>query len=364
MSGAAIPVAAPGLLAPRERADVRAAIDRVLTSGVFVGGAEVDAFEAAFAASVGVGMHCAGVGSGLDALILSLVALDLPRGGQVLVPPNDGGYAALAVQAAGLLPVGLDVSDEGLVSLPGIQSRCGPSTVAVIATHVHGLAVHLDPVAAWCRSRSIALVEDCSQAHGARGVALHGDASAFSFYPTKNLGALGDAGAVLTPRADLADRIRGLREYGWGPRHVVSHPQGRNSRLDAVQAAVLRARLPYLARATEERRRIVSRYREAIPWARFLARDDDTFVAHHAVIVDDDRDRLMHLLGQAQIQVAVHYPALVAEMPGLTLHGGHDAPVAAALRDRQVSLPCFPGMSEQQVDRVCAVLTAWGASRG
>ena len=354
-----IPVAAPGRMPPAELLAVREAVSAVVDSGSYVGGDVVSKFELEFARTVGPGRHCVSVASGLDALILALLALDLPRGSTVLVPPNDAGFAALAVQSVGLMPVLTDVSEEGLATADLVAAHATPDLSALIITHLHGLAADLSGISGWCRERGVRLVEDCAQAHGARGIGLLGDAATFSFYPTKNLGALGDGGAVVTADPRLAEQVCALREYGWGDRFVVQHAHGRNSRLDALQAAVLSARLPYLERNNATRREVVTRYRVAAPDVRFLARDDTSFVAHHAVVVDPARDQLSTHLHRAGIGHAVHYPTLVSDMTGITLAGASSTPVARRQRDHLISLPCFPGITEREVDEVSEVLRVW-----
>jgi dTDP-4-amino-4,6-dideoxygalactose transaminase len=338
---------------------VSVAVSAVVSSGTYVGGDVVSRFEVEFARAVGPARYCVSVASGLDALILALSGLGLPHQSSVLVPPNDAGFAALAVQSVGLVPVLMDVSEEGLATAELITASATPDVSALIVTHLHGLAADLSGVGEWCRERGVRLVEDCAQAHGAQGVGLLGDVATFSFYPTKNLGALGDGGAVVTADPNLAKRLRSLREYGWGDRFSVQIRDGRNSRLDAVQAAVLLARLPYLEGNNSTRRDVVARYQEAAPNVRFLARDDSSFVAHHAVVVDPTRDGLMARLQRAGIGHAVHYPALVSEMPGISLGGTADTPTARRLRDQLISLPCFPGITDHEVDAVSAVLATW-----
>ena len=363
MKSQVIPLAAPGRMPAEEMQAVSAAVSAVVASGTYVGGDVVSTFELEFARAVGPDRYCVSVASGLDALILALCALDLPRGSAVLVPPNDAGFAALAVQSVGLVPVLMDVSAEGLATAELIDASATPDVSALIVTHLHGLAADLSGVGEWCRERGVRLVEDCAQAHGAQGVGLLGDAATFSFYPTKNLGALGDGGAVVTADPNLAKQVLSLREYGWGERFSVQIRDGRNSRLDAVQAAVLLARLPYLEGNNSTRRDVVARYQEAAPNVRFLAREDSSFVAHHAVVADPARDGLMTQLRRARIGHAVHYPALVSEMPGISLGRASDTPTARRLRDQLISLPCFPGITEREVDEVSDVLVAWSRLR-
>lgn len=361
IEGQNIPTACPARLAADERAAVLSAVDAVLTAGPFIGGPFVDEFETAFAAYLGAG-HCIGVDNGSDALILAIQALGCPPGGIALVAPNDGGYAAAAAHAAGLVPVATDVDPgTGLMTLVEIEKAWRRGVAVVILTHLHGLSCDIEPVTVWCRERDVPLVEDCAQAAGARRgdalVGTFGDAAAFSFYPTKNLGAFGDAGAVVCDRSDVAARVRGLRQYGWGEPFRIEDLRGRNARLDALQAAVLTARLPFLDRNNAARRAIVTGYREAAGPLALLGPDDPSFVGHHAVVLSNARDDLRAFLGSRGIETAVHYPHLVSDMPGL---GGTGAtPQAAALRERILSLPCFPTLAGHERQAVGAALAAW-----
>jgi dTDP-4-amino-4,6-dideoxygalactose transaminase len=344
-----VPFAAPARLAPGEAAAVRAAVDAVLSGDVWVGGDPVGRFETGFASYLGAGdREVVGVGNGTDALALAFGALGLRPGDGVLVRDDEGGYAATAAAQLGLR---VRVMDVGAVPVDAT------GLAAVVVTHLHGDAVELAGLDAWRRAHGLLLVEDCAQAHGLRvggtHVGLAGDAATFSFYPTKNLGAVGDAGAVLLP-PEPAGRVRSLREYGWGERYRVDHPGGRNSRLDTLQAAVLSARLPFLDDRNARRRAIADRYREHLD----LLGDPATTVAHHAVALLPDRaarDSLRDRLGGLGIMTAVHYPWLVSEMPGLDVEGG-PSPVAASRRDRMLSLPCFPEMTETEVDAVCGAI--------
>jgi len=345
-----IPFAAPGRLDPEEAAAVRAAVESVVGGPSWVGGEPVSGFEADFASYLGAGdREVVGVGNGTDALAVAFGALGLAAGDGVLVSDDEGGYAATAAAQLGLR---VRVTDVG--SLPDDAS----GLAAVVVTHLHGDAVPLDELDSWRRSHGLLLVEDCAQAHGlrvdGRHVGLVGDAATFSFYPTKNLGAVGDGGAVvLAPHA--AARARSLREYGWGARYRVEHAGGRNSRLDTLQAAVLSARLPFLDARNERRRGIANRYRAHL----HLHGDPDTTVAHHAVALLEDRaarDALRDRLSGLGIMTGVHYPWLVSEMPGLTVDGG-PSPVAAGRRDRMLSLPCFPELTDDEVVAVCEALS-------
>lgn len=362
VQGSAIPLAAPSRFFHGELRAVQEAVATVLDSGIYVGGPFLADFERRFADWLGPGLTAVGVGNGSDALVLAMTALRLPAGSLVAVPPNDGGFAATAAQSAGLVPLVMDVAPEtGLVDIDSLNRVEEHSPRAVVLTHLHGQAAPALEVAHWCSDHAAALIEDCAQAHGARladgrAVGTVGDLATFSFYPTKNLGAIGDGGAVVSRHQELSDRVRSLREYGWGPRFRVDLPDGRNSRLDPLQAAVLSARLDFLEAGNARRREVALEYRTRLPGLRFLGRDDDTFVAHHAVLVHPDRDRIQAELAEAGIASAVHYPFLVQDMPGIVVGSAEETPHARALAAQILSVPCFPGITDDEVDAVVEAL--------
>lgn len=359
-----VPAATPTRMAPDERAAVEDAVRRVLAGGPWIGGPEVTAFEEELGTALGAA-HVVGCASGTDALVLALAAL-VPEGAEVLVPGHDGGYGATAARLAGLIPVPVDVEPgTGGASAAALDAAAaGRDVGAVVAVHLHGDPADLAAIDAWRRDRGIPLVEDCAQAIGARWAGRHvgtiGAAGAFSFYPTKNLGAAGDAGAVVFADADAAGRARSLAQYGWGERYRVELPRGRNSRLDPLQAAVLRARLPFLAARTERRVAVRARYVAAAPHLRFLGGEPGS-VAHHAVVVTEHRDALASHLAAAGVATGIHYPVAVADMPGLATAGA-PTPHARRLAVEVLSLPCTPELHDDEADAVCAALSAWGAT--
>ena len=343
---------------PIEAAAVRVAIASVLDSPQWILGPTVERFEAAWGDYLGSpGSRVVGVGNGTDALTIAFAALRLSAGSAVLVAADEGGYAATAARLAGLVPVAYDTGDAGPTT-EDLDAAWRPNVAAVVVTHLHGNAVPgLAEIAARCHERGARLVEDCAQAHGLRAdgahVGLAGDAATFSFYPTKNLGAVGDAGAVVLADPDAADEARALRQYGWGERYRATHPGGRNTRLDTLQAAILTARLPFLDARNQRRRSIAARYAHEVP----LLATTDT-VHHHAVALfadREERDRAARDLAAAGIDTAVHYPWLDTEMPGLAMDPVA-TPRAAARRDRKLSLPCFPELRDDEVDEVAAAL--------
>jgi dTDP-4-amino-4,6-dideoxygalactose transaminase len=335
--------------------DVRAALARVITSDHYILGPEVDAFEHEWADYCGA-RYCAGVASGTDALMLLLD--DLPTGGRVLVPANTAPPTYVAVCRAGLRPWFVDVSADGLIdpaTLPHYPRDDG--AVALLPVHLYGRVARLAPLVAYAREHGLRLVEDACQAHGARDPdgcqpgALSAGA-AFSFYPTKNLGALGDSGAVVTNDVITAERVRRLRAYGYELPGRLGPAPGCNSRLDELQAAVLRARLPHLDRRNALRRQAAVAYRDALP---DFGIDVGPDTNHHLLTIQvPDRDRVRAALQAQGIATAIHYP-----VPGhhqLPFLGGPALPQAERWCAETLSLPLWPGIGHDMITHVCDVL--------
>src|SRR5262245_2447465 len=358
-----IPVSDPGRAAAVQRTELRQVLDGVLASGRYVMGRQHDAFEDELATFLGVG-HCLGVASGTDALELSLLGVGCEAGDEVVVAANAGGYSSAAARKLGLRVRFGDVDPVTLsLSAASLEPALTDVTKAVVVTHLYGLVAEIEAIAVLCADRGIALIEDCAQAAGARRngrrAGAFGDAAAFSFYPTKNLAALGDGGAVATSSDEIAERVRRLRQYGWGRKYEVTIPGGGNSRLDELQAAILRVRLAHLDEANAARRSIVRRYAEALPdeVGRFVARDAEDYVAHLAVLAADEPLRVAAALNRAEVATEVHYPtpdhrqpAWRDDYPDMRL------PVTEHACDHVLTLPCFPELTDEEIDRVCEVL--------
>ena len=259
----------------QNRQEIDAAVARVLDSGRYILGEEVQNFERAFATYCGVS-HCIGVASGTEAMLIALRAADVVVGSEVITVGNAGGYSSICCLQIGAIPVYVDVEPDTLVmDTDKVAAAITNQTRAIIATHLFGNMVHMAPVQNLATQHGIRLIEDCAQAHGAvqdgsRAGSL-GDIGVFSFYPTKNLGALGDGGALICSDDGLAIAIRELRQYGWRNKYTVNRPYGVNSRLDPIQAAILSVKLPHLDTANQRRRKIVEHYMDA------LRRDDLKF---------------------------------------------------------------------------------------
>lgn len=335
----------------------------VVRSGCFVLGPAVARFERAFADYCGTS-HCIGVGNGTDALELALRALGIRPGQTVLVPANAAMYATTAVLAIRADPHFMDVDPVyGLSDADALQAaldQCDTTPAAMVVTHLYGRLATSPALLELARSRGIPVVEDCAQAHGARDgsgcrAGSFGSIAAFSFYPTKNLGALGDGGAVMTDHDGLAANVRRLRQYGWGEKYTNVLAGGRNSRLDELQAAFLCTLLPILDTRNDRRRAIANRYSREIRNATLSVppQADVEYVAHLYVVQCEDRDGLRaHLHGRG-IACEVHYPVADHRQPVHAARYAHvRLPVTESLSRRVLSIPCFPELTDQEVDRV------------
>lgn len=341
-----------------ERAAIDAAIARVLDSGWFVLGPEVEAFEREFAVASGAA-HAVAVANGTDAIALLLRAADVGPGDEVLVPAITAAFTALAVTAIGAVPVVVDVEDEHLTMDPAAAAAAVTSrTRAIVPVHLYGQAADVHALHALAVRHRLAFVEDCCQAHlctsGGVPVGLRGIGGAFSFYPTKNLGALGDGGAIVTDDAEVAARLRRLRNGGQRDRyhHVET---GMNSRLDEVQAAILRVRLPRLGDATRRRRALAARYRAQLPDAiRPVAERDPGHVYHLFPVRVAARDALQAHLRAEGIETLIHYPIPLHEQPAFAPFGAAPCPRASTAARELLSLPLHPRLRDDEVDVVTA----------
>ena len=345
---------------------LRAAIDRVLRRGWFVLGPEVEAFEAEFAAASGA-PFAVGVASGTDALALALRALGIGAGDEVIVPALTAAYTALAVLMAGARPVFADVEGDRLTQDPVACEACiGSRTAAMIPVHLYGQPANLAALRALAHRHSLAILEDCCQAHlatcDAVPVGTSTAAGAFSFYPTKNLGALGDGGAVITSDAALADRVRRLRNGGQTTRYHHAEA-GVNSRLDELQAAVLRARLPLLPQWTARRRALARQYRSALPDSLTMTEADPGHVYHLFPVRSAGRDDLQAHLRAAGIETLVHYPIPLPRQPAFAVLQPRAVPAADRAARELLSLPLHPRLTEADVSRVSAAVCEYQRGR-
>lgn len=348
------------------RDEILSAIQRVVERGWYILGPEVEAFEQEFAAYLGVD-YAVGVANGTDALLLALRAVGT-EGKRVIVAANAGMYGTLAALDMCCQPVFVDVNPKtALIDLDGAARVINRSEVgAVIVTHLYGRMHELEEFARYAKSYGVAVIEDCAQAHGARRgktmAGTVGDIGCFSFYPTKNLGAIGDGGALVTNDAGLAVKLRQLRQYGWTEKYRVGSLGGKNSRLDELQSAVLRVRLPYLDEWNAARRVIAERYATKIDNPKVFVPQVGgvEYVAHLMVVRVKEREAFLTYLRSVGIPFDIHYP--IPDYKQFAIAGDYadvNLPETEAWAREVVTLPCFPGMTESEVDNICSVINRW-----
>jgi dTDP-4-amino-4,6-dideoxygalactose transaminase len=347
-------------VAPLE-ADINAAVARVLLSGRYILGPACAEFEAAFARYCGAG-HCLGVANGTDALELALRAVGMGPGKQVACVANAGMYAATAIIAVGARPRFIDIDPETLTMAPAALEAAG-GVDAIVVTHTYGQMADMPSILKAAQGAPV--IEDCAQAHGAvldgRRAGSWGAAGCFSFYPTKNLGALGDGGAVTTNDPGIAETVRRLRQYGWSARYHAALPGGRNSRLDEIQAAMLLVMLPKLDAWNAARRALVGRYAAAVGnRGVVLPRDPESpaYVGHLCVLRHPQRDRFRAALEARGIATDLHYPLPDYRQPAVIAAVGSGRPLPETERAAAeiFSIPCFPELTDREAERVAAAL--------
>lgn len=349
-------------------ASLAAAAADVIRSGHYVMGPGVAKFESEFAAYCGVD-HCISVANGTDALELALKAVGIVPGDSVAVTANAAMYGTSAVLACGAEPVFVDIVSTDSTLDPNQFARLVESGVeikAVIVTHLYGRLASIEAIADLCAKHNVRLIEDCAQAHGAarggRKAGAFGDIASFSFYPTKNLGALGDGGAIVCRDGEIARRVRQLRQYGWTKKYENGLRGGRNSRLDEVQARMLSLMLPLLDDWNDRRRDIANRYSREIRNARIQVPGSagGEYVAHLYVIRADDRGALKTHLDAHDIQTEIHYPTPDHRQP---CHADRYADVHLPRTEADcasvLTLPCFPELTDDEVERVVAACNAF-----
>jgi len=344
------------------RGELEDAVLGSLRSGWYIGGSEVEAFEREYAAYCGAG-HCVSVGNGLEALRLSLCALGIKVGDEVIVPSNTFIATWLAVSDVGARCVPVE-PDAGTFNIDPtkVEAAITPATKAIIPVHLYGQPADLDPILTLAAAHGVAVLEDAAQAQGAtykgRRIGRHGALVAWSFYPGKNLGALGDAGGITTDDADLAAKLRLLRNYGSRERYR-HEVRGGNSRLDSIQAAALRVKLRHLDRWNERRREIAGIYQEAFRYLDLVIPtvcEQVEPVWHLYCILHERRDALQRLLRDAGVETLIHYPVpphLQGAYADMGLARG-SLPIAESIAARILSLPIDPYMSDDQVHHVVA----------
>ena len=347
--------------------EIDVAVAQVLEGGWYILGEQVATFESEFASRCGVA-HAVGVGSGTAALHLALAACGVVPGDEVITVPHTAVATVAAIELTGARPVLVDIDPAHYTLDPDrLEAAITPRTRAVIPVHLYGCPADLGPVMEIAHQHNLFVVEDCAQAHGAlyrgRPVGSWGHIAAFSFYPTKNLGAYGDGGIVITNDQGLAERVRLLRQYGWRERYV-SSLKGLNSRLDELQAAILRVKLRHLGEWNERRRKLARLYDERLAGSGVITPhepDDTTHVYHLYVVRHPRRDELRVFLREQDIGSLIHYPVPVHLQPAYRDLGyeGGDFPAAEAAAREVLSLPLYPELHEEEVTMVADAVIAF-----
>lgn len=356
-----IPVANPGLHYLSYKQEIDTAIEGVLFGGRYILGNAVESFENGFAEYLGVN-HCIGVGNGTDAITLALQGLGIGNGDEVITVSHTAVATVAAIETAGAAAVLADVDPVSRCMDAGkIRGLITPKTKAILPVHLYGQPAAIAEIQSIARENHLYLIEDCAQAHGAevagKKVGSFGDAACFSFYPTKNLGALGDGGAVVTQNPELAARVRQLREYGWKQRYI-SDFAGVNSRLDELQAAVLLVKLRHLDEDNQKRINLAAQYCHQLDGLGLVLPQltpRTKHVMHLFVIELNERDRIKSALENAGIGTAIHYPQAVHQQPAYfkRLPGCESLPQTEKLVEQILSLPMYPELTEGEVDYGC-----------
>ena len=344
------------------QSEINEAIKKVTESGWYILGKEVETFEKEFAEYCGV-KYCIGVGNGLEALTLILKAWKFEKGDEVIVPANTYIASILAVSASGLTPVFVepDINTYN-IDPEKIEEKITPKTRAIMAVHLYGQAAEMSRINEIAKKHNLKVIEDAAQAHGAvyngKRAGNLSDAAGFSFYPTKNLGALGDAGAITTNDDELAEKIKILRNYGAQIKYVNTY-KGTNSRLDEIQAAILRVKLKYLNENNQKRREIARYYLENIKNEKIILpkiKNEDSHVWHLFVIRTEKRDELQEYLQNNNIQTLIHYPVPPHKQEAYKEYNHLTLPVTEKIHREVLSIPISPAMEEWEIKKVVEII--------
>ena len=348
----------------RELLDI---VNEVIKSGWYINGPYLQRFESSLSEYLN-STFTYGVGNGTDALTLALGALGVGQNDLVAVAANAGGYSTTAVKSLGAKQIYFDVELDTALACPDSLQKLlekFPDTKCVIVTHLYGNAVDMDAVLLVTKGLGIPVIEDCAQAigatHNGRKVGTWGDVGTFSFFPTKNLGGIGDGGAVTTSRQDIAERLKSLRQYGWGKKYSVENLGGQNTRLDEIQAAILSYRLQSIDGKNQRRRDILECYASEIRDSNNLRvlwnSNENTGVGHLAVVVTPDRSKLASKLAKAGVESDIHYPIPDYRQPAWANSDWIEILTSTeTLTEQILTLPCFPEMTDEEVERVSKVL--------
>lgn len=347
--------------------ELEVVIDRVLNSGWYILGEEVATFEQKFAAYCGV-KHCIGVANGLDALTLIIQAYGFGVGDEIIVPSNTYIASILAISANGATPILVEPTiDSYNIDPKKIEEKITKNTKAILAVHLYGQSADIDAIQQIAQKHGLKVIEDAAQAHGAvyygQRVGNLGDAAGFSFYPGKNLGALGDGGAITTNDDELAERLKALRNYGSHKKYENLF-KGINSRLDEIQAAVLRVKLMYLDSENTRRREIAAYYRkhitnEQIVLPQVINKNEESHVWHLFVVRTEERERLQKYLADHEIQTLIHYPIPPHKQGAYQEWNGFSYPISEQIHKEVLSLPISPVLKQDEVDKVVQVINQY-----
>jgi len=366
-----IPTSDPSASYKSHKSEIDLAIKRVLDSGWYVLGNEVKLFENEFAAFHGENLHATGVANGTDAIALCLRGLGLGPGDEVITPSHTAVATVAGIEQAGCNPVFADIDpNTRCISPDSIKENLGGNTRAIMPVHIYGQPAEMYKILEISNAHKLAVVEDCSQAHGAeidgQKVGTFADISAYSCYPTKNLGGTGDGGVILCRSKEFSEKIKSLRQYGWNEDRE-SINAGFNSRLDEMQAAILRVKLSHLSNDNEKRRLIAQRYNQAfqvLPITLPSQKTNELHAMHLYVIECERRDELLEYLRSKNVGASLHYPLAGHQHAAYAnrIRGGDDVPMTEIFYRKNLTLPIFPQLSDENVDHIISTVLSWFAS--
>jgi dTDP-4-amino-4,6-dideoxygalactose transaminase len=363
-----IPFGDPHASYQAHKSQIDQAIKQVLNSGWYVLGTEVDAFEKEFASFHGEDFHGVGVANGTDAISMCLIGLGLGTGDEVITPSHTAVATVAGIEQAGCTPVFADIDPNTRCIAPkSIEERVTANTRAIMPVHIYGQPAEMPKILGIAKTNNLAVIEDCSQAHGAeinrQKVGTFADISAYSCYPTKNLGGTGDSGVILCRYKEFAEKIKSLRQYGWNEERE-SIISGFNSRLDELQAAILRVKLQHLTDDNAKRRAIAFQYNAAfkeLPLTLPSLAETELHAMHLYVIECDRRNELMNYLRSNQIGASLHYPLAVHQHAAYAnrIRGADDLPVTEHLYQRILTLPMYPELSNDAIEHIISMVQNW-----
>ena len=366
-----IPFGDPFASYQAHKQEVDGAIQRVLDSGWYVLGKEVNAFEDEFASFHGENLYAVGVANGTDAIALCLRSLGLGLGDEVITPSHTAVATIAGIEQARCTPVFADIDPLSRCIAPqSIVERIGPKTRAIMPVHIYGQPTEMHKILELGNAHKLEVIEDCSQAHGAeingQKVGTFAKFAAFSCYPTKNLGGTGDGGVILCHSKDFANKIKSLRQYGWNEQRE-SITVGNNSRLDELQAAILRVKLKYLSQDNEKRRSIAQRYNRAfknLPISLPSQNTNELHAMHLYVIECEKRDKLLDHLRSKKVGASLHYPLPVHKQAAYAnrIRGGDDLSATEHFYQKNLTLPMFPELNEEKIEHIISSVISWFAS--